>query len=144
MVKISISYCGGLRCEATHGPSGCRITTDAPVDNHGKGESFSPTDLLATALGSCMATVMGIVAQKHGVELVGMEITVEKEMVLQPVRRVGRLITRIRMPIGGDHPQRRLFEQAAFTCPVHASLHPAVDIPVEFLWGLDGPGAGEI
>lgn len=134
MVKMSIEYLGGLRCEAFHYPSGNRMNTDAPVDNHGKGESFSPTDLLGAALGSCMATIMGIVAEKHGVDLRGLRIDVEKEMVTDPVRRVGALRTRVHMPVGPGHPQRDLFERSAYNCPVFLSLHPDVEKAVEFFW----------
>lgn len=134
MVRIEIEYQGELHCEAVHGPSGSKLSTDAPVDNHGRGEAFSPTDLVATALGTCMATIMGIVAQRHGIDLRGMRIEVVKEMVASPVRRIGRLSTQIRLPLPADHPQRKLLEQAALSCPVHASLHPEVEKPVEFLW----------
>ncbi|MEY5027681.1 MAG: hypothetical protein RLZZ244_3209 [Verrucomicrobiota bacterium] len=134
MVRVEIEYQGELHCEAVHGPSQSRVGTDAPVDNHGRGEAFSPTDLVATALGSCMATIMGIVAQRHGIELRGMRISVEKEMAQAPVRRIARLTTRIVVPLGADHPKRALLEQAALTCPVHASLHPEVEKPVEFVW----------
>src|ERR1700719_3756527 len=91
MVEIQIAYLGELRCEATHGPSGTRLVTDAPVDNMGKGQSFSPTDLVATALGACMLTIMGIVAQRHNLDLRGTRVKVTKEMATAPVRRIGRL-----------------------------------------------------
>ena len=93
MVKIEIEYTGSLRCSALHTPSQTRLITDAPVDNHGKGESFSPTDLVATALGTCMATLMGIFAERHAIDLAGMKITVVKEMTTKPPRRIGRLAT---------------------------------------------------
>src|SRR5436309_13566194 len=98
MVKISIDYLGDLHCVATHGPSGAVLETDAPKDNEGRGESFSPTDLVATALGSCMLTVMGIVARRHGWPLEGARAKVEKHMVSEPVRRIGKLPVRIDMP----------------------------------------------
>lgn len=135
MVTINIRYEGQLRCAATHGPSSETLHTDAPVDNHGRGESFSPTDLLATALGTCMATIMGIAAERHGVDLTGMRITVIKEMVAEPVRRVGRLRTVIHVPVEPDERVRKVLENAAHACPVHASLHPDVDKPVLFRWG---------
>src|SRR6185436_20829407 len=97
MIQITIDYLGELRCHATHGPSQNTFITDAPVDNHGRGESFSPTDLVATALGTCMATVMGIFAERHGIDLKGMSVTVKKEMVQTPVRRIGRLPAEIRI-----------------------------------------------
>jgi uncharacterized OsmC-like protein len=134
MVTISIRYEGSLRCEAVHGPSGQTLFTDAPVDNHGKGESFSPTDLVATALGSCMATIMGIVADRHKLDLAGMKIEVTKEMSADAPRRIARLATMIDVPLPADHPDRELLERAALTCPVHQSLHPEIEKPLEFRW----------
>ena len=134
MIQISIDYQGGLRCEATHGPSQKQLITDAPVDNHGKGESFSPTDLVATALGTCMATIMGIFAERHAIDLRGMKITVGKEMTQVPVRRIARLSSEIVVPLPPTHPQREALERAALTCPVHQSLHPEVEKPVTFVW----------
>ena len=133
-VHIDIEYLGGLRTTARHAPSGNTLITDAPVDNHGKGEAFSPTDLCATAFGTCMLTIMGIYAERHGIDLRGATVHVEKEMVQTPVRRIGRLATEIRVPLVADHPQREALERAALTCPVHASLHPDVEKPVSFVW----------
>ena len=132
MVTIEIEYQGELHTQAIHGPSGTRLTTDAPVDNCGKGETFSPTDLVATALGTCMVTIMGIFAARHDVDLRGTRVTVSKEMVQQPVRRIGRLQVDIHLPLATDHPYRSALENAALTCPVHQSLHPDVSIPVAF------------
>jgi len=134
MVGISTTYEGGLRCRATHGPSGTTLVTDAPVDNHGKGESFSPTDLVATALGACMMTIMGIVAERHGVDLSGMTAETVKEMSTEPPRRIAGLRTRLTIPLPADHPHRQALEQAAHACPVHRSLHPDIDAAVEFVW----------
>jgi uncharacterized OsmC-like protein len=134
MVKVSINYEGGLRCAAKHGPSGKTVVTDAPVDNHGKGESFSPTDLVATALGTCMATIMGIVAGRHHIDLAGMKIEVSKEMSTDAPRRITRLTTVMELPLPANHPQRELLERAALTCPVHQSLHPEIEKPLEFRW----------
>ena len=134
MVHLSSVYEGGLRCRATHAPSGTSLVTDAPVDNHGKGESFSPTDLVATALGACMMTIMGIVAERHGVNLVGMTAETVKEMTKEPPRRIASLRTRLTIPLPADHPQRAMLEQAAHTCPVHKSLHPDIDAAIEFVW----------
>ena len=134
MVTIGIRYEGGLRCAATHGPSGQTLQTDAPVDNHGRGESFSPTDLVATALGTCMATIMGIVAERHHIDLRGMEITVTKEMSADAPRRIARLATTIKVPLPPDHAQRALLENAAMTCPVHKSLSAEMEKPVDFNW----------
>ena len=134
MVKLKSTYGGGLRCRAEHGPSGATLVTDAPVDNHGKGESFSPTDLVATALGTCMMTIMGIVAERHGIDLAGATVETVKEMTKEPPRRIASLRTRLTIPLPADHPKRSLLEQAAHTCPVHKSLHPDIDAPIEFVY----------
>ena len=133
-VQIEISYDGQLRTTAKHGPSGNSFITDAPVDNQGRGESFSPTDLVATALGTFMATMMGIYAERHAMDLRGMRVTVKKEMVQTPVRRIGKLTTEIHVPLAADHPHRAPMERAALSCPVHQSLHPDVEKPVTFHW----------
>ena len=135
MVTIDIEYKGDLRCEAIHQPSGTRLNTDAPKDNHGKGESFSATDLVATALGTCMLTIMGIVARNSNLDLKGTQVTVQKEMVATPLRRIGKLGVKIKVPGKFTDEQKKQLEYAAFTCPVHKSLHPGVQIPVEFVWG---------
>jgi putative redox protein len=134
MVRLTSIYEGGLRCRATHGPSGTTLVTDAPVDNHGKGESFSPTDLVATALGACMLTVIGIVAERHGLDVGGMTAETEKVMSETAPRRIAALRTRISIPLPADHPQRSLLERAALACPVHQSIHPEIDAAVEFTW----------
>ena len=133
-VQIEMTYDGQLRTTAKHGPSGNTVITDAPVDNQGRGESFSPTDLVATALGTCMATIMGIYAERHAMDLRGMRMTVKKEMITAPVRRIGKLTVEIFVPLPGDHPQRAAIERVVFTCPVHQSLHPDVEKPVNFHW----------
>jgi putative redox protein len=135
MVEIKSVYEGQLHCNATHGPSGAVLATDAPKDNMGKGEAFSPTDLLATSLGTCMLTTMGIVAQRHNLDIAGARVRVTKEMVSQPSRRVGTLGVEIVMPRAlGEEDQKRL-ENAAHTCPVAKSIHPDVKVPVTFKWG---------
>jgi uncharacterized OsmC-like protein len=134
MVQIDVTYQGGLRCEAVHGPSGTKLVTDAPVDNHGKGESFSPTDLVATALGTCIPTIMGMVAEREKIDLTGMRITVIKEMSPQPPRRIATLTTRIVMPAGLDEKQKVKLEKAAHTCPVHQTLQGNVEMPIEFVY----------
>jgi putative redox protein len=134
MVKMTAEYLGALRCEAKHGPSGNALLTDAPVDNHGKGEAFSPTDLVAAALGNCMLTVMGIYAERHGIDLKGAKAFVGKEMTQEGVRRIKRITTRLELPVQADHPHRLALERAALSCPVHQSLHPEVEKPVEFVW----------
>ena len=134
MTEIQIAYQGKLRCSATHVDSGATLLTDAPKDNMGNGESFSPTDLVATALGSCMLTVMGIAAQRLEIDISGATATVTKEMVAAPTRRIGRLAVTFRMPSHLTPEQRQKMENAAMTCPVHKSLHPDVQIPVSFKW----------
>jgi putative redox protein len=134
MVRLTTTYEGGLRCAAAHGPSGTTLVTDAPVDNHGKGESFSPTDLVATALGACMMTILGIVADRHGLDLAGMTTETEKVMSDAAPRRIASLKTRIMIPLPADHERRAMLEQAALACPVHKSLHPEIDAAVEFVW----------
>jgi putative redox protein len=137
-VEIDVVYQGELRCVAKHGPSQTALTTDAPVDNHGKGESFSPTDLVATALGSCILTTMGIVAQRHNIDMAGTQVHVVKEMVQQPVRRIGALPVRVTFPADKaaklSPADRTLLENAARHCPVYQSLHPDVDHPLEFVY----------
>src|SRR3989338_2970 len=132
MVKITAVYQGGLHCILTHGPSGSTLPTDAPKDNMGKGEAFSPTDLMAAALGSCMATTMGIYASRHSIPLEGLEVEVIKEMAATPSRRIGKLTVTLKMPKGLSADNRTVLERTALTCPVHKSLHPDVEIPVTF------------
>ena len=134
MVEISIKYLGDLRCEATHGPSSKSLVTDAPVDNEGRGESFSPTDLTATSLGTCMLTIMGIAARRHGIDLGETKVKVGKIMTTQPPRRIAKLEVVFTIPLSSDHPQRKLLENAANSCPVHMSLHPEVVQEVRFDW----------
>ena len=135
MVEISIAYQGQLRCTATHGPSKTKLNTDAPVDNMGKGESFSPTDLVATALATCMVTTMGISAQRHNIDLEGTTARVTKEMVTAPIRRIGRLAVEITVPTELSEEDQRRMKHAALSCPVHKSLHPDVQLPLTFFWG---------
>ncbi|GAA5509481.1 OsmC family protein [Novipirellula caenicola] len=135
-VNIQAVYTGNLGVRATHGPSGNQLTTDAPVDNGGQGTSFSPTDLVATALGSCVLTILGLVSQRHDVDLTGTKVSVTKEMIAQPVRRIGRLETIVTVPAGlaNDAAMRDRLEAAARKCPVHQSLHPDIDAPITFIY----------
>lgn len=135
MVAVRIEYLGDLRCQALHGESGTELTTDAPKDNQGRGESFSPTDLLASALGSCILSVMGIKARALNIEIGGATAIVEKEMANAPVRRVHKLAVRIHVPQQLSQEHRHKLEEAAHSCPVHKSMHPDVQIPIEFSWG---------
>ncbi len=134
MVTITGKYTGELRCEAVHGPSGSKLVTDAPADNMGRGEMFSPTDLVATALGTCIVTTMAIVATRRGIDFSSATFSVEKHMVLEPVRRIGRLPVTIRMSTAISEENRTVLERAAHTCPVHKSLHPDVDAPITFVY----------
>jgi len=133
-VQIDVRYDGSLRCKATHITSGKTLITDAPVDNQGKGESFSPTDLVATGLASCIATTMGIFAARHEIDLCGMKIVVKKEMSQTPPRRIACLAVEITMPLPQTHEHRETFERIAITCPVHLSLHPDVEQVLNFQW----------
>ncbi len=135
MVEIEIRYEGGLHTRCLHGPSRAELATDAPVDNRGRGESFSPTDLLATGLGSCMLTTMGILAEREGWTLDGARARVEKHMVAEPSRRVGRLVVELSMPAGLPADSRAPLERAARGCPVRESLHPDVALELSIDWG---------
>ena len=132
MVTLDVVYEGRLRTSARHGPSGAVLSTDAPKDNEGRGETFSPTDLVATALGSCMLTIMGIAARRKGLKLEGARVRVEKHMAADPVRRIGRLEVAFEMPAGLSAQDRQVLERAALACPVHRSLHPDIQVPVTF------------
>ncbi len=134
MVESKIIYQGQLRCQATHGPSGVTLLTDAPVDNMGKGESFSPTDLVGVALAGCILTTMGIVAQRHEIDLSGSTARVEKHMASAPVRRIAKLVVEIQMKGKTTPEQRQMLERAGHACPVHRSLHPEIEIPITFQW----------
>jgi uncharacterized OsmC-like protein len=134
MVNISVKYTGDLHCDATHGPSQSTIATDAPADNKGKGEAFSPTDLVATALGTCISTTMGIKAQELGVDLKGMTVSVGKEMSSNGPRRIVALPSEVHIPLPADSPHRQVLEHTALNCPVHKSLPPEIHRPTTFFW----------
>ncbi len=135
-VDIAVAYDGELRCTATHGPSGGTLRTDAPTDNGGQGTTFSPTDLVAAALGGCILTIVGLQAQRHGWDLAGSRATVVKKMVATPHRRIGALETTVAIrsaaPLAAADRQR--LENAARHCPVHRSLHPEIDAPITFVY----------
>ena len=135
MVTIQLEYQGDLHCRAVHGPSGTELNTDAPKDNQGRGESFSPTDLVATALGTCMLTIMGIMARTLNIDIAGTTATVEKEMTASMPRRIQSLAVKIRIPQSLSPENQQKLERAAHTCPVHKSLHPDIQTPIEFTWG---------
>lgn len=134
MVKMTAVYKGGLHCDLTHGPSGSSIETDAPKDNMGKGERFSPTDLVGAALAGCMLTTMAIVAQRDGVSIDGARAEVVKEMTAQPTRRIGELPVKVTLPAAVPAAYRQKLENAAHACPVHKSLHPDIKAPVTFVY----------
>ncbi len=134
MVEANIRYEGGLRCVAVHGPSQSEIATDAPADNMGRGERFSPTDLVGTALATCVATTMAIVADRHGVDLTGLTARVRKHMTTEPPRRIALLEVAVTVPLAEDHPHRARLEAAAHGCPVRRSLHPDVAVAETFDW----------
>jgi putative redox protein len=135
MVEMNAEYHGELRCAITHGPSGSTIQTDAPADNMGKGESFSPTDLVGAALATCMLTTMAISAQRHNINLGHPTAKVGKEMTAVPTRRIARLTVEIVVPIEMNDEDRRRMRAAGLACPVRKSLHPDVQVPVTFYWG---------
>jgi putative redox protein len=135
MVSIQIEYQGDLHCKATHGPSSAELTTDAPKDNQGRGESFSPTDLVATALGTCLLTIMAIAARTQNIDISGATASVEKEMTAELPRRIQSLTVKIHIPHAPSPADREKLERAAHACPVHKSLHPDVQVPIEFTWG---------
>ncbi len=130
-----IIYKGNLRTQATHRQSGSIIETDAPIDNHGNGERFSPTDIVATALGSCMLTIMGIKARDLNINLEGTKIDITKIMGTEP-RRITGIKVRFQFPdtVIADEKQKVILERAALTCPVAKSIHPDIEQDIEFGW----------
>jgi putative redox protein len=133
-----IKYLGELRTEATHLQSGEKIITDAPVDNNGKGEAFSPTDLVATALGSCMMTVMNISARRDGMDFVGSEIEVTKIMATETPRRIAKIVLNITIVSEKELSEEQCakFIRIAHTCPVALSLHPEIGQELNFFWKI--------
>jgi uncharacterized OsmC-like protein len=135
MVKSTGLYTGELHCQLTHGPSGQQIETDAPKDNHGRGQAFSPTDLTTASYASCMVTTMAIAAKtKLGFDISGIRWEVTKEMSADTPRRIIRITTQIWLPFPRTRDPQGVLERAALNCPVHHSLHPAIDKPVTFHW----------
>ncbi|MCI7699420.1 MAG: OsmC family protein [Akkermansia sp.] len=133
MVKCKMTYEGGLHTELVHEPSGARVCTDAPVDNHGKGESFSPTDLMCSAMAGCMATIMGIYAEEHRLNLQGLTIEVAKHMNASP-RRIARIETVITVPLPPNTEHKAALEQCALGSPAMRSLHPDIEVPITWNW----------
>ena len=138
-VRITGRYAGDLKVDLTHGPSGKEIRTAAPVDNQGDGSSFSPTDLVASALGACMVTLMGIAAKNHDINVEGLTFFVEKHMTNDP-RRIGSLPVTIQMPAGLSPEQRLKLERAALTCPVCRSLPDELEKDVKFVYPEESAG----
>jgi putative redox protein len=134
MVEIKLTYEGDLHCSAIHTLSGNTLVTDAPLDNNGRGQAFSPTDLVATALGSCMATVIGIVARRKELPVEGMTVAVRKFMSDDLPRRISRLELDLAIPLSASHPDRKLLESAANGCPVHHSIHPDIEVVMNWSW----------
>ena len=132
MNTATARYAGQLRTEASHVASGTIIQTDAPTDNHGRGEAFSPTDLVSTALGACMMTIMGIVAERHAWNLVDSTFEIVKHMSTEPPRRIAQIDVTFNLPASLSPSDRTLLERAAHTCPVGLSLHPDVRQKIVF------------
>lgn len=130
-----VTYKGNLRTECKHIKSGNTFITDAPIDNNGKGEAFSPTDTVATGLASCMLTVMGIKAEQMDIELKGASADITKTMAANP-RRISGIKVVLTLPQFIDEKSRKILEHTANTCPVHQSLHPDIDKEIIFNWDL--------
>ena len=133
MVTIETTYIAGLRTEATHVQSGTKILSDAPVDNQGKGEAFSPTDLLSASLASCMLTIMGITARNQNINIDDTQASVTKVMAADP-RRVAEIIIDFKFPNKYTEKEQKILERAALTCPVYYSLHPDLKKSINFGW----------
>lgn len=131
-VQIDTEYIGDLHCTVRHSLSGQTFTTDAPQDNNGKGDYISPTDLIAAAIGSCIATIMGIKANANNIDIKGLKIKAVKEMVNEPFRRIGRLIIDITFPRQLNEKDFAILSNVVKTCPVTRSLHPDVVIEHRF------------
>ncbi len=134
MATAKIQYQGNLRTEATHLKSSSTLITDAPTDNNGKGEAFSPTDLVATALSSCMITIMGIKARDKGIDITGIKSEMTKVMGSNP-RRISEIIVTLRMPsVDISDRDKKLLETVAKACPVAQSIHPDIKQTISFFW----------
>jgi putative redox protein len=132
MVQQNITYLGALRCEATHSPSSVHLITDAPTDNQGKGESFSPTDLVVTALATCVITTAGMIAQHENVNLEGTKIYAEKHMSTDSPRRIVKVVLDFSMPNGIPLNFRTKLKATAASCPVKQSIHPDIAVDINF------------
>ncbi len=128
-----VTYLGELRTTSTHLQSGTQILSDAPTDNHGKGEAFSPTDLVANSLGTCMISIMAIKSKDLNVDLVGSTVEITKVMQAEP-RKIARIIAVLHMSVAADDKTKTILERAAMTCPVFLSLHPDIEKEITFNW----------
>lgn len=135
MVEISVTYEGDLRTKAVQETTGEYIETDAPRDNGGRGKDFSPTDLMATALGTCVLTIMGLEAKKLGIDFMGARLIVRKHMQASPKRMISKLEVDFFFPHEIDADVKKQLEKAAVQCPVHASLHSSIEQKFTFSWG---------
>lgn len=133
MVQIDIDYLGDLMCKVTHTPSGNTFFTDAPIDNNGQARYISPTDLLAASIGSCIATIMGIKANANGIDIKGLKISVVKEMVNTPFRRVSKLTARINFALPLNEKDLAIMQNVVNTCPVTRSLLPEIEIDYKII-----------
>jgi len=132
MVEMTLIYDGDQRSTAIHGPSGTKLISDAPVDNGGKGESYSPTDLVAAGLGACMLTYIGKAADKNAWDVRGTRIVVQKEMVADPLRRIGRIVVDIHLTHAFDDKDMKILTNAVTTCPVKLSISDQIEVPITF------------
>lgn len=135
MATVKTKYLGDLRTEMTHLQSSAAVLTDAPMDNHGKGEAFSPTDLVAAALTSCMLTIMGISSKNHGFSIDGVSVETTKIMGTEP-RMIKEIIVTFNFPLNYTDSEKRIIEAAARTCPVEKSLHPDIIRTITFNYGV--------
>jgi uncharacterized OsmC-like protein len=134
MVEITGEYTGELRCVLKHGPSGSIVETDAPADNHGRAERFSPTDMVGAALIACISTTLAILTRDKNWDLTGIKMRVEKHMSTDAPRRIVRLPVEIWMPIELGPGDRSIVEKIVTSCPVHKSIHPDIEAPVKIYW----------
>ena len=142
-MTASIRYTGNLRCSAEHIQSGTGIETDAPTDNRGKGEKFSPTDLLCVSLGTCMLTTMAIKAGELRVDLTGADAAVTKHMLGNP-RKVDKIEVTVTLPETGSEKDREILEKSGDNCPVIKSIHPEIELVISYDWNLPNSQAREI
>jgi len=136
MATVETTYIGDLRTENIHVQSGTKILTDAPTDNQGRGEAFSPTDLLAVALGTCMLTTIAIKTRNDGINIEGAKCSVTKIMSSSPPRKVAELQIKLQFPKQYSDQEQKLLEEIALNCPVYLSLHPDMTKTVDFGWGV--------